>query len=208
MRTTAGIALTGAALPLLLGACGSTGGQAAAPTDASVPPSEAAATPTTPAPLPARSETAAPTSSGTTPRCHTSDLSARLGAKSGTGQVTVPVIYTNVSDHVCTMQGFGGVDLDGPEYPTWGPTYSLPRQEATPQPVRLPLGGHAHVVITYLVDDGQSNVSGPWTPTTVVVTPPDETTQLHLAWTAGDAVARQDAATHPGTYIGPVTAGE
>jgi hypothetical protein len=38
-----------------------------------------------------------------------------------------------------------------------------------------------------------------------VVTPPDGTTQLETPWIPGGiAVLRQDGATHPGTYIGPL----
>jgi hypothetical protein len=36
------------------------------------------------------------------------------------------------------------------------------------------------------------------------VTPPDETTYAAVAWPAGVVLIRQDEATHPGTYIGPV----
>jgi hypothetical protein len=42
-------------------------------------------------------------------------------------------------------------------------------------------------------------------PRTIVVTPPDGTTQLETRWIPGGiAVLRQDGATHPGTYIGPL----
>lgn len=224
MRTTLGIALAGATLPVLLAACASTGSQATSPTDgevASDPVASAPSTPTTSAPATSTpsptsppstastasaTQTARPTPTGT-PRCHTSDLSAALGAKSGTGQTTVPVVYTNTSGHTCTMYGFGGVDLHGPQDPTYGSVYSLPRRQAAPLKVTLAPGGHAHVTITYLLNRGQAARSRPWRPTYLLVTPPDETTSLRVAWTTGDAVVRQDGATHPGTYISPVTAG-
>lgn len=222
MRTTLGIALAGATLPVLLAACGSTGSQATSPTGNEVASDTATATSTaaTDAPAartPATSPTSPPSSASatqtahptpaTTSRCHTSDLSAALGAKSGTGQMTVPVVYTNTSDHTCTMYGFGGVDLHGPQYPTYGPVYSLRRQQAAPLKVALAPGGHAHVTITYLLNRGQAARSAPWRPAYLLITPPDETTSLRVAWTTGDAVLRQDGATHPGTYISPVTAG-
>ena len=48
-------------------------------------------------------------------------------------------------------------------------------------------------------------VLGGWVPDTIVLTPPDTTTRLEVPWIPGGVgVARQDAATHPGTYIGPL----
>lgn len=225
MRTTLGIALAAATLSALLSACSTTGSQATSPTGdevasdtatsapstPSTPSTPATSTPATSTPSsPAGSASATPTAHPTpaaTTRCHTSDLSAALGAKAGTGQTTVPVVYTNTSGHTCTMYGFGGVDLHGPQYPTYGPVYSLPRQQAAPLKVTLAPGGHAHVTITYLLNRGQAARSQPWRPAYLLITPPDETTSLRVAWTTGDAVVRQDGATHPGTYISPVTAG-
>lgn len=200
--TTVGIVVAGAALPLMLGACQSSATGASEPSTAS-----ASASPTTAATgAEVAGSGAGQVSSTSVPRCHTADLSARLGAKHGTDQATVPLVYTNTSGHTCTLDGFGGVDLHGPNDANFGPVYSLPRQSATPKLVRLAPGASGHVLITYLVGDG---TPGPdvdnWRPTTVVATPPDETTQLTVPWS--DDVQRQDAATHPGTYIGPVTEG-
>ncbi len=47
---------------------------------------------------------------------------------------------------------------------------------------------------------------GDWTPTEVVVTAPDETTSTTIPWRGGP-VQRQDGATRPGSYIGPVEQG-
>jgi Protein of unknown function (DUF4232) len=99
------------------------------------------------------------------------------------------------------MTGFGGVDLTGPDDPM-GPTYSLPRSSKKASAVRLAAGATAHTLITWLPPEDGSG----WTPTTLLITPPDGTTAAHLKWPGG-AVLRQDAATHPGTYIDPVAPG-
>ncbi|SFO06414.1 Protein of unknown function [Pseudonocardia ammonioxydans] len=133
-------------------------------------------------------------------RCADGDLEAAPGTTTGeAGQRHTTVVWTNTADRPCTMSGFGGVDLRGPDDPTHGPSYSLPRSSEAASPVHLEPGGTAHTVITWLP-------GGDWTPTGIAITPPDETRSKTLPW-PGAAVQRQDGATRPGTYIGPVTAG-
>ncbi|TCK22376.1 DUF4232 domain-containing protein [Pseudonocardia endophytica] len=159
-----------------------TSGAAAPPTGSAAPTSEAATSP-------------AADAGG---KCRLDDLRASVGATTGGSQRRTAVVWTNSSDRACTMTGFGGVDLAGPNDPM-GPVFSLRRQEAAAEPVRLAPGGTAHTTITWLSDGG-------WTPTTIRATPPDETRSASLAWPGGP-VLRQDGATRPGTYISPVTAG-
>lgn len=146
---------------------------------------------TSPAPAPAR-----------TARCTIDQLTASLGRTTGeAGQRHTTVVWTNTSTAGCLMDGFGGVDLEGPDDPM-GRTYSLPRTSATPQSFTLAPGQAAHTTITWLPpQDGPG-----WTPTAIIATPPDETRSARLDWPGG-AVLRQDGATHPGTYIGPVGPG-
>lgn len=133
-------------------------------------------------------------------RCADGDLDAAPGRTTGeAGQRHTTVVWTNTADRPCTMSGFGGVDLRGPDDPTHGPSYSLPRSSEEGPPVRLEPGSTAHTVITWLP-------GGDWTPNRIVITPPDGTRSKTLRW-PGAAVERQDGATRPGTYIGPVTAG-
>jgi hypothetical protein len=66
------------------------------------------------------------------------------------------------------LQGYPGVDLVGPD----GPTYSLPRQSGDPQPLALAPGASASSRLTF------SPTPNGWVPRTIVVTPPDATTQL------------------------------
>lgn len=132
-------------------------------------------------------------------RCTAADLSASLGPRTGDGQFTVPLTFTNTSSRPCDMYGVPGVDLHGPDDPTWGPVYSLPRpgSDATPVHVLLAPGASASAPLTYLTADPGDTA---WVPTELVTTPPGDTKQLTVTWD-GDSVMRQDAATHPGTFV-------
>lgn len=183
---------------LLAGGC-----SAPAPAEGVVgPPTTSAAVPTTAAttaPATPAATTPAPVT-GAAARCGPADLDAALGAPEGPPeQLVVRVVWTNTGDGPCTMTGFGGADLrDGPD------TISLPRAVRDAAPVRLAPGDRAHGTITFLpVAEGDP---GAFRPTEVVVTPPDGTTSTALPWTAGP-VLRQDGATRPGTYLGPVEPG-
>lgn len=198
------VAASGAAL--LLTACAS----ATQPADTGgSPDSSAASSPTSSAADSGSSPGGAGQSTSAAGKCTSANLSVSLRDVSGNDQHEVTLAWTNTSARPCTMYGYGGVDLRGPNDPTFGPTYELPRstihQAAT---VRLAPGGTAHTTITFLSPDpasaGQPG-SVVWVPTQAVVTPPDETHSKTVTWTYGP-VLRQDAATHPGTYIGPVTA--
>lgn len=135
-------------------------------------------------------------------RCTLDEVSASLGRTTGeAGQRHTAIVWTNTSAEACTMTGFGGVDLQGPDDPM-GPTYSLRRAEQPASPVRLEPGGTAHTTITWLPPQDGSE----WTPSGMLVTPPDETRSANLEWPGG-AVLRQDGATRPGTYISPVRPG-
>ena len=140
--------------------------------------------------------------SAQTPACSAEMLSATTqqdGAPSPTGQNKLRIVLTNTSQQSCLVQGYPGVDLAGPDNPTFGPTYSLPRQETGFAPVEVAPGAAVTSELTYLADGPEG-----WTPATIVVTPPDTTTQLQVPWPQAGSVQRQDAATHPGTYIGPL----
>jgi Domain of unknown function (DUF4232) len=138
------------------------------------------------------------TTTAAAPWCGTDSLSLSTGpygAPGDSSQMHFAVILTNISPRSCTLQGYPGVDLVGPD----GPTYSLPRQSGDPRPVTLAPGASASSRLTFLPTPNG------WVPSTILVTPPDATTQLQTPWIPGGiAVLRQDGATHPGTYIGPL----
>lgn len=155
--------------------------------------------------------------------CHTADLSAALGPKTelpvdvqghlgaaGT-HYSVSLVWTNNSSHPCTMRGFAGVDVDGPDQGSaGGATYSLPRTADTPTTVTLAPGATAHTTIRYIDPTGSRPDSQPgslWTPTHLEVTPPDETTHLSVPWTPGTAVYQDPQDGIAAASISPITAG-
>lgn len=155
---------------------------------------------------PAATTTAAAPTTTTAPvaRCTAADLGLRVGDRgpeAEPGQKTVALVYTNISSRPCTVSGVPGVDLLGPADPN-GPTYSVPRPAADAAQTRTTLGPgrKATATLTYL-----AAASG-WTPTEIITTPPGDTHQLVTRWSLGDAVVRQDGATHPGTFVGPLVA--
>lgn len=145
--------------------------------------------------IPAATSAAAPAPCA----AETLGLSIRERPSDSPGQGRLEVVLTNTSAQSCAVQGFPGVDLAGPEDPTFGPTYQLPRQAAEPAPLTVEPGAAVSSLLTYLPDGPDG-----WIPVTLVVTPPDTTTRLQAPWPAGISVQRQDGATHPGTYIGPL----
>ncbi|MGW4882121.1 DUF4232 domain-containing protein [Streptomyces sp. NPDC004262] len=133
----------------------------------------------------------------TTAACQASGLGySWADTGSGSGQKHAVVALTNKSGRTCTLYGFPGVDLvDG------GRQWPLRRTDATPQRVTLASGAAARFTLTYLPSDAGDSTA--FTPTTVVITAPDQRTSYDLPWHGGPVVL-QDGATHPGTYVGPV----
>ncbi|MCO7193195.1 DUF4232 domain-containing protein [Pseudonocardia sp. McavD-2-B] len=175
---------------LLVAGCGGGAAPSEAPAALSTAPTTAAQQPT--------GETSS-SEAGEVARCTSSTVQASVGTTLGDNQKDTTIVWRNTSDAPCTMTGFGGVDLRGPDDPQFGPSYSLPRAQEEPTAVVVKPGGTAHTVITWLPGDS-------WTPTDIVVTAPDETTSTTLKWDQGP-VSRQDGATRPGTYIHPVAPG-
>ncbi|MER7182010.1 DUF4232 domain-containing protein [Streptomyces hyaluromycini] len=135
---------------------------------------------------------------GSVPVCQASQLGySWADSGSGTGQQKHAVVaFTNKSGHSCTMYGFPGVDLVNS-----GQKWSLPRTNATPKRVTLANGASTNFAITFLVP--AQGDSTDFTPTTAVITAPNQRTSFDLPWHGG-AVVLQDGATHPGSFIGPV----
>ncbi len=202
-----GTAVAAAGLSVSLSACQGT--SSSAPTTAAVATSSAANVQPADSVAPVQADVA---------RCHTADLSARLGAQTvvqvnvqgelgaaGT-HYNLPLIFTNHSSHPCVISGFPGVDLIGP-----GSSYSLPRI-GTPAPVTLAPGAGAHSTIYYIDPAGSApagETSSLWTPTHLSVTPPDETTQLSVPWTVGNPVDNGDKASgSAAANVKPVEPGE
>ncbi|WP_084216808.1 DUF4232 domain-containing protein [Pseudonocardia spinosispora] len=190
--------LTAATAAMALAGCGGP-----APTEAPPSPSTQA-TSSSEAP-----STTPKASGGATARCHTAQLSVDLGQPSelSPGQNMVPLAYTNTSDKPCQLHGVPGLDLQGPDDPN-GPVYSLPRKDLG-KTITLAPGARATariVVLSYEEGSVGSSGSKKWTPTKLVTIPPGETTPLTAPWPATVSVLRQDAATHPGSWVESFTA--
>jgi len=154
--------------------------------------------------------------------CRTADLTAALGAKKEVpvnvqGQLgaagthySVDLVWTNRSGHPCTMQGFGGVDVLGPDQAPDRPAFPLPRTGDTPAAVQVAAGGTAHTTITYIDPSGvrpDSQSAALWTPTGLSVTPPNETTHLSVPWTLGTPFDQDAESGALAAAISPVSAG-
>ncbi|WP_404870447.1 DUF4232 domain-containing protein [Kitasatospora griseola] len=136
-------------------------------------------------------------------KCTAADLKAAVAGGSGAQSPDAPgaeeIELTNKSGAVCTMKGYPGVDLVG-DRGTW----NLPRfQGAQAEQVTLQPGGKAYVAIDYLPFAGGGAVE--FKVQKIVLTPPDDTSQLTVQW-SGANPQDQSGATHPGTYVRPVSA--
>jgi hypothetical protein len=166
------------------------------------------------APAPAGSGTSAGGSGGgvaaastATPRCTTADLAVSLGKPAektdAPGQFDVPLTYRNTSDHTCGLYGVPGVDLVGPDDATFGPVYHLPRTDNGVKYNEVTPGTTASATITVVKPAAGEPA---WTPAKLNTIPPGQTTALTAQWPADLPVLRQDAATHPGSYVNGILA--
>ncbi|MFJ8535505.1 DUF4232 domain-containing protein [Streptomyces sp. NPDC093591] len=177
-RATLAMAAAGA-LAVVLTACtgsdtdgGATGSGSVAGTTPNASTSATSAAPTRPSASPA-----------TTARCHTSDLRASIGPNDpGAGQENFAVLLTNNSTRTCTVYGFPGIAFingDG-EAVTPDPERATGQEEPT---VTLKPGASAWSALTFTNPEvtGVTTV----TPAAVLVTPPDETAPIKVAWSGG-----------------------
>ncbi len=115
------------------------------------------------------------------------------------GQAEMILFVNNVSEQPCTVTPFPDVDLVGPDDPVFGPTYRLPQQPGDLQPLTIEPAQYVSSRLTFLPGPPDG-----WVPDTIVVTLPGTTESVQMPWLPGVSVLRQDAATHPGTFIGPL----
>lgn len=158
----------------------------APPTSASTPP-RAAATPS-PAASNGNAAGAGGGSSGGSQspgRCHTSMLSAHVvPGQPGAGQHYAELVLTNTSGSTCHLYGYPGMQLlsaPGGHIPT-----AVDRQPGSEQLVTLAPGKQASSLLHWTIVPGTGEGS-PCEPSAsgLIVTPPDETTQLHTSWPGG-----------------------
>jgi hypothetical protein len=142
-------------------------------------------------------------------RCQTSSLGFSFGPGSGAQSVGSPggidVVLTNKGSGTCALEGFPGVDIVSKSGSHW----SLTRQAKTAGKVTVKPGADASFEITYLpFDAGDSGGSAAFHAASLLVTPPGETHSATLKWDGFADVMDQSGATHPGTYVAPVVAGD
>jgi len=120
------------------------------------------------------------------------------------------LFLTNVSEQTCTMQGYPGVDFLGPDDPMLGgPVIHLARTGGDVQPVVLAPGGSATSLLGFQIKTSDVGPQPAWPPTTIVVTPPDSTTQLQIPWPSDGYTIQQigDGTTNAAT-VGPLSLSE
>jgi hypothetical protein len=169
---------------VLLAACGSSGGSAAAPTTVT-----ATATVTA---TPAASTAAPPaTGSSITPHagpalCTTSGLSVKLGAGNGAaGSTFVPIVFTNTTGSSCTLFGYPGVSFVTGQ---GGSQVGSAAQRDPTQPARsivVAAGGVAHATLRVVQAANFPAAScKPTAVSTLKIFPPGQTAPLYLAFSS------------------------
>lgn len=145
--------------------------------------------------------------SGVAQACLISDLRLGLSGKAhSTQQYVMTLDATNISLSPCSLTGFPGFELVGP-LSNGSTTYDPVRQSTTYSRVVLAPGATAHAAFTVLPGPDICDQGTAWVPTSVTVILPDATTPTSVPWPGGSVDDCQGGATHPGTYIGPFTAG-
>ena len=122
-------------------------------------------------------------------RCHTADLSGRLGFIQGAaGSRFGPLVLKNRSRQTCTLFGYVGGQLynaAGRKLPT-----RIVRDHSRPKrTVTLAPGRRAFADLHWAAIPSGGARSCPQ-PRSFAVTPPDERTQLRVRWTAGRICGR------------------
>ncbi len=123
-----------------------------------------------------------PPSSGAdrTPRCHTSDLSAGFfGGQGHAGSWSMGLRLTNISTHTCHFYGFPGLLLIDDTGRPLATTVSWIGPKAT---VTVAPGDSGYADLTGYNAQAVGEVGAPCDPpaTALLITPPDETTQLRV----------------------------
>ncbi len=174
-------------------------GPAGGPAGGAVPTASASASTTAKAPpSTATSATGTPSAGAGGPsmagragtRCHTAELTGALRPEeAAAGNRYSILVLTNTSRRTCTLYGYGGIQLAGPDR---RPVPTVQRRDPAHPPslVRLAPGGSASTLLHWTAIAGPDEpVIGPCepTPTMLLVIPPDETTQLVVPWRFGPA---------------------
>ncbi|MEV8564937.1 DUF4232 domain-containing protein [Streptomyces sp. NPDC051322] len=153
----------------------------------------------------------AATTAEETKRCHTGELRYSWGGPHGGApdmeadyQQIASIRLTNSGGRTCTLHGFPGVRLIS----TSGTAWDLHRSSVKPSTITLHPGDDtAMVAMDILPLPSTMKGPKPFRVSTVLLTPPDETTHVTLKWPYGGAILDQSGATRPGTFIDPIVIG-
>jgi hypothetical protein len=121
------------------------------------------------------------------------------------GQYHLNLVFVDRGPTRCRLRGWPSIELIGPDDPSFGAIYVIPRRSGSSGNVVLSVGAAAHAALTWL----PPSEGRPWVPgylRAVVPTASGESLPMAVPWRFGP-VLRQDAATHPGTFVGPVQPG-
>jgi hypothetical protein len=138
------------------------------------------------------------------------NLTAMIGATTNVAppvQQATDLVFTNQSSFLCQLDGFPKVVLRGPRGTTYRPVEAAVKAAA----VEVQPGMSVHVRLTYLTgtDADTCDAGHTWVPSAVDVTPPVAGARpFELPWQGPKVDNCQGAATHPGTYVGPVEPGD
>ncbi|MFB9904548.1 DUF4232 domain-containing protein [Allokutzneria oryzae] len=188
-----GQAVAGSAVLLVaITACGTPPpAQPAAPNPLAATPSTTSSVPPPATPEPPKVAPGEPHPEGAKPattRCTAADLRGEIkDSDAGAGQRYATLVVTNKSGKLCTLFGYGGMELrrnDGEAVPTRAERSADPG----PKTVMLPPGQKAGKKLHWSpMPAGNEPTDGPCAPTADVlaVTPPDDTQQFIVPWSNG-----------------------
>jgi hypothetical protein len=147
-------------------------------------------TATTGAPATGSTTSSSGQGASSTARCHTADLSLRLGgADAAAGTYHQNLIFKNKSGHKCTLYGYPGVSwVTGDS----GAQVNAPlqRNPGTKKTITLAVGGQAHaVVITHSTGAFDPGKCKPVPVRGYRVYPPDETTSIFVSQSGTECAA-------------------
>lgn len=109
-----GLAGSAAVLAVAVAGCAGSGGTQSQPTTTTAPSSTSQSPASTPGTTTTVEQGAPPAQSADNGLCKSADLKLSLGqGDAAAGTVYRPLIFTNVSDHSCVIQGFPGVSYVG-----------------------------------------------------------------------------------------------
>jgi Protein of unknown function (DUF4232) len=190
------LAITAAALTAAVSGCGQGGGnnaQTSSSQAAAAPSSTSTTTPSSSAPAAAPAPVSAPAVAATEPGlCKSADLKLSLGhGDAAAGTAYRPLVFTNISDHSCVIQGFPGVSyVGGPD----GHQIGRPAErEGNKGPaITLGRGEQANAVIGFAtVQNYDAAVCRPEAVRGLRVYPPQETASMYLE-NAGTGCANEN----------------